>query len=61
MTRSRGLDNMVRGCSRGEDEVAVKELKKTKIMFGEIADPNGDGSIRRMGFGLEHEIMRVNK
>lgn len=61
MTRSRGLDDMVRPCSRRKDEVAVRELKKTKIVFGEIAESKGNGVGRRMGFGLKHEIMRVNK
>lgn len=60
-TRSEELDLVAVPCSYGEDEVAMKELKQTRIMFGEIYDANGDGMKMRMGFGLQHEIVRGDK
>jgi hypothetical protein len=62
ITRSEELDRVARPCSLGGDEMAKKELKQTRIMFGELAQGNSNmGVSRRMGFGLEHEIIRVKK
>ncbi|KAH7408716.1 hypothetical protein DE146DRAFT_777376 [Phaeosphaeria sp. MPI-PUGE-AT-0046c] len=61
MVRSKELDRVASLCSSEGGEMATKKLKQTKIMFGAIADANGDGCIRRMGFGLEHEMVRVSK
>jgi hypothetical protein len=60
ITRSEELDRVARPCSLGGDEMATKELKQTRIVFGELVqkDASAEG-VRRMGFGLEHEIVRA--
>ena len=60
-TRSGELDRIAVPCSLGGEEMATREMKQAKIMFGEIADGNGDGRVSRMGFGLEHEVVRRGK
>jgi hypothetical protein len=61
VTRSVELDHAAMACSSGDNDTAMKELKQTKIMFGEIVDPIRGGTARRMGFGLEHEVVRRSK
>jgi hypothetical protein len=59
-TRSEELDRVARPCSLGGDEMATKELKQARIMFGELVQGHSNAGVaRRMGFGLEHEIVRA--
>jgi hypothetical protein len=59
MTRSEKLDRVAQPCSLGGDEQTTQELKHTRIMFGELA--GGDQIVRRIGFGLEEEIIPLEK
>jgi hypothetical protein len=59
ITRSEALDRVAQPCSLGGDEQATEELKRTRIMFGELA--GGDRAVRRIGFGLEDEVVRLWK
>jgi hypothetical protein len=59
MTRSEQLNRVAQPCSLGGDEQATEELKHMRIMFGELV--GGDGAVRRVGFGLEDEIMRLQR
>ncbi|KAF2107401.1 hypothetical protein BDV96DRAFT_693411 [Lophiotrema nucula] len=59
VTRSEELDRIARPCSLGGDEMATKELKHTRIMFGELgAVDKRENNFGRMGFGLEEEVVR---
>ena len=55
MTRSEELDRLARPCELGGEESMTKELKDTRVMFGELA--RQDGARRRLGFGLPEEIV----
>jgi hypothetical protein len=57
ITRSEELDRVARPCAPGGDETATQELKDMHIMFGELATESG--AARRLGFGLEEEVVRV--
>jgi hypothetical protein len=59
MTRSEQLDRVAQPCSLGGDEQATQELKHTHIMFGELV--GGDKAVRRVGFGLEDEIVPLQR
>ena len=55
VTRSEELDRIAQPCNNGGDEMATKELKDAKIMFGPLRTGDGE-KLGRMGFGLEAEI-----
>jgi hypothetical protein len=59
MTRSEQLDHVAQPCSLGGDEQATEDLKLTRIMFGELA--GGGQVVRRIGFGLEDEIVPLRR
>jgi hypothetical protein len=59
MTRSEQLGRVAQPCSLGGDEQATEELKHTRIMFGELV--GGDRAVRRVGFGLEDEIVPLQR
>ncbi|KAH6890271.1 hypothetical protein B0T10DRAFT_485456 [Thelonectria olida] len=56
--RSDRLDHIAAPCSLGGDELALKELARTNIMFGEVSKRyNSDGKVvKRVGFGLQGEV-----
>ena len=51
------LDNAAAGGCLGGEESAPKELKDSKIRFGEFIGREDPGRIRRAGFGAEGEIL----
>lgn len=59
MTRSDELDRLARPSSLGGGEMATKELKQARIMFGELVGK--EGAVRRLGFGLEEEIVPISR
>lgn len=58
ITRSDELDQLVRSCSLGGNELATTDLKDTRIMYGRLGTQEaGDNMHYRMGFGLEKEML----
>lgn len=61
MTRSVELDRRARPCGLGGDEMASRELKESRIMFGEVLARDEVGVVRRLGFGVEGEVVRLRR